>query len=47
MSKINSGIADGKGVILRAQDSLFPKKEVAFVFKNKGGDSSEILFMSS
>jgi uncharacterized cupin superfamily protein len=42
-----SVIIDGKGETLRSGDSLFLKKEVPSVFKNEGGDSAEILFMSS
>ena len=42
-----SVIIDGKGEMLRSGDSLFLKKEVPSVFKNEGGDSAEILFMSS
>jgi transcriptional regulator with XRE-family HTH domain len=42
-----SVVIDGKGEMLRSGDSLFLKKEVPSVFKNEGGDSAEILFMSS
>jgi transcriptional regulator with XRE-family HTH domain len=42
-----SVIIDGKGETLRSGDSLFLKKEVPSVFKNEGGDSAEILLLSS
>jgi uncharacterized cupin superfamily protein len=42
-----SVVIDGKGEMLRSGDSLFLKKEVPSVFKNEGGDSAEILFISS
>jgi transcriptional regulator with XRE-family HTH domain len=42
-----SVVIDGKGEMLRSGDSLFLKKEVPSVFKNEGGDSAEILLMSS
>jgi transcriptional regulator with XRE-family HTH domain len=42
-----SVVIDGKGEMLRSGDSLFLKKEVPSVLKNEGGDSAEILFISS
>jgi len=42
-----SVIIDGKGETLRSGDSLFLKKEVLSVVKNEGGDSAEILLLSS
>jgi transcriptional regulator with XRE-family HTH domain len=42
-----SVVIDGKGEMLRSGESLFLKKEVPSVFKNEGGDSAEILFISS
>src|SRR4030042_2675184 len=42
-----SVIIDGKGETLRSGDSLFLKKEVPSVLKNEGGDSAEILLLSS
>ena len=42
-----SVIIDGKGEILRSGDSLYLKKEVPSLLKNEGGDSAEILLMSS
>jgi glyoxylate utilization-related uncharacterized protein len=42
-----SVMVDGRGETLRSGDSLFLKKEVLSAFKNEGGDSAEILFMSS
>jgi transcriptional regulator with XRE-family HTH domain len=42
-----SVVIDGKGEMLRSGDSLFLKKEVPSVFKIEGGDSAEILFISS
>ena len=38
---------DGKGESLRSGDSLFLKKEFPSLLKNEGGDSAEILLMSS
>ncbi len=42
-----SVIIDGKGEILRSGDSIFLKEEVPSVLKNEGGDSAEILLLSS
>jgi transcriptional regulator with XRE-family HTH domain/KaiC/GvpD/RAD55 family RecA-like ATPase len=38
---------NGKGETLRTGDSLYLNNEVASLLKNEGGDSAEILFMSS
>jgi len=38
---------DGKGESLRSGDSLFLKKEFPSLLKNEGGESAEILLMSS
>ena len=42
-----SVIIDGKGEMLRSGDAIFLKKEVPSILKNEGGDSAEILFISS
>jgi len=42
-----SVMIDGKGETLRSGDSLFLKREIPSVLKNEGGDSAEILFISS
>ncbi len=42
-----SVIIDGKGEMLRTGDSLYLNKEVASLLKNEGGDSAEILLVSS
>jgi len=42
-----SVIIDGKGEILRTGDSLYLKEEVASLLNNEGGDSAEILLLSS
>jgi transcriptional regulator with XRE-family HTH domain len=38
---------DGKGEVLRAGDSVYLKDEVPSLLKNEGGDSAEILVLSS
>jgi quercetin dioxygenase-like cupin family protein len=40
-------IIDGKGETLRSGDSLYLKQEVISLLKNEGGDSAEILLLSS
>jgi transcriptional regulator with XRE-family HTH domain len=40
-------IIDGKGAILRTGDSLYMTEEVLSLLKNEGGDSAEILLLSS
>lgn len=42
-----SVIIDGKGEILKSGDSLYLKEEVTSLMKNEGGDSAEILLLSS
>lgn len=42
-----SVIIDGKGEILKSGDSLYLKEEVTSLLKNEGGDSAEILLLSS
>lgn len=42
-----SVIIDGKGEILKSGDSLYLKEEVISLLKNEGGDSAEILLLSS
>lgn len=42
-----SVIIDGKGETLRSGDSLYLKQEVISLLKNEGGDSAEILLLSS
>lgn len=40
-------VIDGKGAILRTGDSLYMTEEVLSLLKNEGGDSAEILLLSS
>lgn len=42
-----SVIIGGKGEILKSGDSLYLKEEVTSLLKNEGGDSAEILLLSS
>jgi quercetin dioxygenase-like cupin family protein len=38
---------DGKGEVLRTGDSVYLKDEIPSLLKNEGGDSAEILVLSS
>lgn len=42
-----SVIVDGKGGIIRSGDSIYLKEDVISLLKNEGGDSAEILLLSS